>query len=116
MLITTQRENLDRFWDRADVRVQTRLNPVRHQQAIRWNLYQVAQASWRPEGAGVPAKGVWKELAFALRFCDRQIRVQLTHAKERYLVDEGAPLKVTIRGEPHLLSPGTPAVIRHSPP
>src|ERR1019366_6052563 len=26
-LVTSQRENLDRFWDRADVRVRTRLNP-----------------------------------------------------------------------------------------
>ena len=49
----------------------------------------------------------WGELAFSLRFCDRQIRVKLTHEEERYLVDEGEPLEVTIRGEPHLLSPGT---------
>jgi alpha,alpha-trehalose phosphorylase len=49
-LVTSQRANLDRFWDRADVRVKTRLSPVRHQPAIRWNLYQVAQASWRAEG------------------------------------------------------------------
>jgi len=26
----------------------------------------------------------WNELAFSLRFCDRQIRVQLTHDEERY--------------------------------
>ena len=45
----------------------------------------------------------WTELAFSLRFRDRQIRVQLTHDEERYLLDEGAPLEVTIRGEPHLL-------------
>ena len=57
-LLTRQREHLDRFWDRADVRVQAKGNPVRLQQAIRWNLYQVAQASWRAEGAGIPAKGL----------------------------------------------------------
>ena len=56
-LLTSQRAHLDRFWDRADVRVQAQVNPVRLQQAIRWNLYQVAQASWRAEGVGIPAKG-----------------------------------------------------------
>jgi hypothetical protein len=30
----------------------------------------------------------WHELAFSLRFCGRQIRVQLTHHEERCLVDE----------------------------
>ena len=58
----------------------------------------------------------WKELAFSLRFCDRQIRVQLTHDEECYLLDEGAPLEVTIRGEPHLLSPGTAVAIILPPP
>ena len=28
------------------------------QQAIRWNLFQLCQATWRAEGAGVPAKGL----------------------------------------------------------
>ena len=58
----------------------------------------------------------WTELAFSLRFCDRQIRVQLSHDEERYLLDEGAPLEVTIRGEPHLLSPGTAVAIKLPPP
>ena len=49
----------------------------------------------------------WNELAFSLRFCGRQIRVRLTHDEESYLIDEGDPLEVIIRGEPHLLSPGT---------
>jgi len=75
MLITSQRENLDRFWDRADVRVQTRRNPVRHQQAIRWNLYQVAQASWRAEGAGVPAKGLTGQAYEGHFFWDTEIYV-----------------------------------------
>jgi alpha,alpha-trehalose phosphorylase len=75
MLVTSQRENLDRFWDRADVRVQTRLNPVRHQQAIRWNLYQVAQASWRAEGGGVPAKGLTGQAYEGHYFWDTEIYV-----------------------------------------
>src|SRR5512142_1274726 len=39
ILLTSQRANLARFWDRADVQVQARLHPVRQQQAVRWNLY-----------------------------------------------------------------------------
>jgi trehalose/maltose hydrolase-like predicted phosphorylase len=58
---------------------------------------------------------VWDALSFSLRFSDRQIRVQLTHDEERYLLDEGAPLEVTIRGKPHLLSLGTAVAIKRSP-
>jgi alpha,alpha-trehalose phosphorylase len=74
-LVTSQRANLGRFWDRADVRVQTRLNPMRQQQAIRWNLYQVAQASWRAEGAGVPAKGLTGQAYEGHYFWDTEIYV-----------------------------------------
>ena len=45
-LLDTQRQNLDRFWDRADVVVTDRRAPLRVQQAVRWNLFQLAQASW----------------------------------------------------------------------
>jgi alpha,alpha-trehalose phosphorylase len=75
MLVTSQRENLDRFWDRADVRLRARLNPVRHQQAVRWNLYQVAQASWRAEGAGIPAKGLTGQAYEGHYFWDTEIYV-----------------------------------------
>ncbi len=74
-VVTRQRANLDRFWDRADVRVKTRLSPVRHQQAIRWNLYQVAQASWRAEGAGIPAKGLTGQAYEGHYFWDTEIYV-----------------------------------------
>ena len=59
MLLATQRANLDRFWDRADVTLEdTVRHPVRMQQAVRWNLFHLAQATWRAEGAGIPAKGL----------------------------------------------------------
>jgi alpha,alpha-trehalose phosphorylase len=74
-LVTSQRANLDRFWDRADVRVHARPNPVRRQQAIRWNLYQVAQASWRAEGAGIPAKGLTGQAYEGHFFWDTEIYV-----------------------------------------
>ncbi len=57
-LLAAQRRNLDRFWDRADVVVDDRRVPVRAQQAIRWNVFQLAQATWRAEGTGIPAKGL----------------------------------------------------------
>jgi alpha,alpha-trehalose phosphorylase len=74
-LVASQRENLARFWDRADVRLQTRLNPVRQQQAVRWNLYQVAQASWRAEGGGVPAKGLTGQAYEGHYFWDTEVYV-----------------------------------------
>jgi len=57
-LARSQRDNLDRFWDRADVVVVDRRQPIRLQQAVRWNIFQLAQACWRAEGAGIPAKGL----------------------------------------------------------
>jgi alpha,alpha-trehalose phosphorylase len=57
-LVTRQRENLDRFWDRADVEVVDVHTPLRVQQAVRWNIFQLCQASWHTEGASIPAKGL----------------------------------------------------------
>ena len=58
-LVAEQRSCLDRFWDRADVTLEdTVTHPVRMQQAVRWNVFHLAQASWRAEGAGIPAKGL----------------------------------------------------------
>jgi alpha,alpha-trehalose phosphorylase len=75
LLAAAQRANLERFWDRADVRVRTRLNPVRQQQAVRWNLYQIGQASWRAEGAGVPAKGLTGQAYEGHYFWDTDVYV-----------------------------------------
>ena len=58
---------------------------------------------------------VWQSLSFSLRFCDRQVRVKVTHDEETYLVEEGAPLEITVRGERHLLSPGTPLTVKRIP-
>ena len=74
-LLTSQRANLAQFWERADVKVQARLNPVRQQQAVRWNLYQVAQATWRAEGAGVPAKGLTGQAYEGHYFWDTEVYV-----------------------------------------
>jgi len=51
---------LDDYWHASDVTIESQdagqQPPL--QQALRWNLFQIAQASARAEGAGIPAKGV----------------------------------------------------------
>jgi alpha,alpha-trehalose phosphorylase len=54
-LAAAQRAWFDGFWTRSDVEVD---GPPEVQQAVRWNLFQLAQAGGRAEGAGIPAKGV----------------------------------------------------------
>ena len=54
-LLASQRRFLDDFWHRSDVEV--RGNPE-WQQTIRFNLFQMCQATARAEGVGVPAKGL----------------------------------------------------------
>jgi alpha,alpha-trehalose phosphorylase len=54
----------------------------------------------------------WRSLTFSLRFRDRQLRIELGHRVERYAIDAGDPLSVTIRGEPHALSVGRPIVLQ----
>jgi alpha,alpha-trehalose phosphorylase len=84
-LLATQRANLDRFWDRADVQVDIAGPSVRTQQAIRWNLYQVAQASWRAEGGGIGAKGLTSQAYDGHYFWDTEIYLLpfLTHTQPR---------------------------------
>lgn len=54
-LQANQAEWLGRFWRRSDVRVPGR---PELQQAVRWNLFQLIQASARAETQGIPAKGL----------------------------------------------------------
>ncbi|WP_022881935.1 glycoside hydrolase family 65 protein [Gryllotalpicola ginsengisoli] len=54
-LFDEQKEWLDEFWSRSDLEI---LGQPAVQQAVRWNLYQLAQASARADGLGIPAKGV----------------------------------------------------------
>jgi alpha,alpha-trehalose phosphorylase len=55
-LSQAQRDWAERFWDRSDVG----LSPAQPglQRAVRWNLWQLAQASARADGLGISAKGV----------------------------------------------------------
>ena len=51
---------LDDYWHASDVAIESQDESQQPslQQALRWNLFQIAQASARAEGAGIPAKGV----------------------------------------------------------
>lgn len=50
-----QAEWLERFWERSDVVIHNR---PELQQAVRWNIWQLIQASARAEIQGIPAKGM----------------------------------------------------------
>jgi len=54
-IFQAQRDWLDAYWRRCDVVVH---GQGEVQQAVRWNLFQVAQAAARAEGVGIAAKGV----------------------------------------------------------
>src|SRR5690349_6294731 len=63
-LLADQENYMDDFWRRSDVRVKdvredrVKRSTVEIQQAIRFNLFQILQASARAENVGVPAKGL----------------------------------------------------------
>ena len=50
-----QRERLDAFWEHSDIEID---GPEDIQQAVRFNLFQIRQASARVEGHGIAAKGL----------------------------------------------------------
>ncbi len=75
VLLAAQEENLRTFWARADVKVTTEEAGDQVQQAVRWNLFQLAQASWRAEGAGIPAKGLTGQAYEGHYFWDAEVYV-----------------------------------------
>lgn len=75
-LVGRQRDHLDRFWERSDIEVDApRRFDGRLQQAVRWNLFQLAQASWRAEGSGIPAKGLTGQAYEGHYFWDTEVYV-----------------------------------------
>jgi len=54
-ILADQREWLDGFWESSDVEIE---EDEAGQQALRWNLFQLAQASARTQEQGIAAKGV----------------------------------------------------------
>ena len=63
-LLSSQEQYTHDFWRRSDVRVRdireerTKRSTVEIQQAVRFNLFHILQASARAEDTGVPAKGL----------------------------------------------------------
>ena len=78
-LLATQEQYLKDFWDRSDVRVKdvqearTKRSTVEVQQAIRFNLFQILQASARADHVGVPAKGLTGQAYEGHYFWDTEI-------------------------------------------
>ena len=84
-LLAAQRDELRRFWARADIEVDVGDSTARVQQAVRWNLFQLAQASWRVEGASIPAKGLTSQAYDGHYFWDTEVYVLpfLTYTQPR---------------------------------
>ena len=80
-LLSAQQQYMDDFWRRSDVRVKdvreerTKRTTVEIQQAIRFNLFHILQASARAEDAGVPAKGMTGQAYEGHYFWDTEIYV-----------------------------------------
>jgi len=80
-LLASQGQYLDDFWRRSDIRVRdvredrTKRSTVEIQQAIRFNLFHILQASARAEDTGVPAKGLTGQAYEGHYFWDTEIYV-----------------------------------------
>lgn len=72
-ILARQGQDTARFWERADVTVES-VNP-RSQQVIRWNLFQLMQASERAEGHGIAARGLTGRTYEGHYFWDTEIYV-----------------------------------------
>ena len=77
-----QRAFLGEFWSHADVEVDAEPEV---QQAVRWNIYQLCQASARAETTGIPAKGLTGQAYEGHYFWDTEVYVIpfLTHTEPR---------------------------------
>ena len=80
-LLAAQEQYMDDFWHRSDVRIRdvredrTNRTAVEIQQAIRFNLFHILQASARAEDAGLPAKGLTGKAYEGHYFWDTEIYV-----------------------------------------
>jgi alpha,alpha-trehalose phosphorylase len=78
-LLGAQESYLDDFWRRSDVRIwdiredRTKRTTVEIQQAIRFNLFHILQASARAQDVGVPAKGLTGQAYDGHYFWDTEI-------------------------------------------
>ena len=71
-LLASQRRHMDDFWRRSDIQVR---GDPKVQQYLRWNLFQLCQATARVEGAGVGARGLTGQTYEGHYFWDTEIYV-----------------------------------------
>ena len=74
-LLEDQRKFMDDFWRRSDVEISVPSIHPRLQQTLRWNLFQLLQATGRVENAGVPAKGLTGQAYEGHYFWDMEVYV-----------------------------------------
>src|SRR6516165_1044270 len=78
-LLAAQEQYMNDFWRRSDVRLtdsredRVKRTTLEIQQAIRFNLFHILQASARAEGGGVPAKGLTGKAYEGHYFWDTEI-------------------------------------------
>ena len=74
-LLQDQRNFVSDFWKRSDIEIAHPAVHPRLQQTLRWNLFQLLQATGRVENAGVPAKGLTGQAYEGHYFWDMEIYV-----------------------------------------
>lgn len=72
-LLADQRAYLDDFWKRSDIQIGT--DRPRAQQCLRWNLFQLLQASGRADQSGIAAKGLTSQTYDGHYFWDMEMYV-----------------------------------------
>jgi alpha,alpha-trehalose phosphorylase len=90
-MLSAQERYMDDFWRRSDLRVRdvredrTQRSTLAIEQAIRFNLFHILQASASAENAGVPAKGLTGQSYEGHYFWDTEIYVMpfLTYTSPR---------------------------------
>lgn len=73
-VLDRQKAYANDFWERADVSVEGGTTPEK-QQVVRWNLFQLLQASARAEGHGIGARGLTGQTYEGHYFWDTEIYV-----------------------------------------
>ncbi|HSM73283.1 MAG TPA: beta-phosphoglucomutase family hydrolase [Desulfobacterales bacterium] len=71
-LSDSQRLYVEDFWRRSDIQI---TGDLRVQQSLRWNLFQLLQASARVEGAGIGARGLTGQTYEGHYFWDTEIYI-----------------------------------------
>ncbi len=77
-LLRGQKKYLKEFWKKSDVKITlnknfSKFSTTEIQQAVRFNIFQICQATARVEGAGIPSKGLTGQAYEGHYFWDMEI-------------------------------------------